>query len=563
MENWHSKKPGFRVTVFKRDSSTVIDLLQVQRGCTTARLDHLTLILLGEVVDEKGFLSAAEILDRVQHSGVDCARDFDGAFVLLLVSDTSAPPNVITDPLNSLKCFIEETPEAFILASSLCFLPARARALDRIGITSFLANGVIYNHRTIFDGVRSLSRASIHTIDSRTGPHSRTYWEYKFDDGFSKRSRKDLKEELASLLLNAAKRRINPAEKIYLSLSGGYDSTCVLGLLSRIRPEKLECFSYITDQASTGSDETVAQQMAKIAGFPHRSVIFFQGDFIDLVRRNAAMGECRANFCGELDAWQSIQNEMSEDGVFFVGDECFGWSDCRLCSVQDILASIPIQRAGVLSKYADCLNSEALGGDYDREILAITEAALAQDLHRTKDFLYLDQRLGNVIMPWRELFGGRHTPLRNLLLDRRILDFMTHVPSSLRRGKKLYKETVRMMFPELFRVKRAFRPQKDYVKMAIHQQRERIESELLGGESSRIDEWFALRKCAELLQHARPADAPSLKKKALIFGKKMFKESPLAHTFKGLFPPTPMTNVDPLVLLTRILTLREYLRNPE
>jgi asparagine synthase (glutamine-hydrolysing) len=559
MDNRPLPKPGFRITLSKKDFSTGIEVLHLQKGCATARLDGLTLILLGEVLDANGFLSASEILDRFQRLGADCAKAFDGSFVLLFASDSPAPLIVVTDPLNSLKCFIEETPEAYVLVSSLCFLPARTRAADPVAIASFLANGVIYNNRTLFDGVRSLCRASIHTIDPREGHTSRPYWEYKLDNSFSKRSRKDLKKELASLLLNAARKRIKPSETIFLSLSGGYDSTCILGLLSKLAPGKVDCFSYVVNNGTLGSDEDVAAQMAKIAGCRHTSVPAFNGDIVDVIRRNATLGEGRAHFCAELDAWQSIHEKMSDDAVFFVGDECFGWTGCRLRSERDVLASVPLHLSNVLSRYADCLDTKALGEEYDREILRLTEASLDSDLHNTKDFLYLDQRLGNVIMPWRELFAGQYAPVRNLLLDRDILSFMAHLPSRFRLGKNLYKETIRMMFPELFRVRRAFKPAVDSFRIAFFEQREAIENELTCGKSL-ADPWIKTAQCQRLLPKTRPTETFSFKTRAILFGKKMLKESPMAHAVRNFLPPKPLASVDPVMLLIRVITLRNYLR---
>jgi len=302
--------------------------------------------------------------------------------------------------------------------------------------------------------------------------------------------------------------------------------------------------------------------MAEVAGFPHWSVDSFAGDLMGLIRRNALEGEGRANFCDELDAWQTIRGEMGDDGVLFVGDECFGWSNCLLRSVPDVLASLPILSSDVLCRYRDCVDMTKLGEDYDREIVELAEAARNPDWHKTKDFLYLDQRLGSLILPWRELVSDGRIPLRNVLLDRRILDFVAHLPSSLRRGKKLYKETVRMMFPELFRTKRAFMPGRraaNFWVETIKVQWEQIQEESMGGRSL-LDEWLALPKCRFLPQISVRQRA-SFKREVVKFGKKplnvILRWMPES---KGFFPPRARKSVDPLTLFVRIATLRQYLK---
>ena len=559
MQNPIYEKNGFRLRVAKGDSKAAIELLQTGRLCSLYRFEDVSLILLGEVLDEGGFLAGSEILKRFCLFGVQSVREFDGSFVLVFLSGRGNAPIVITDPLNAKKCFVEETPEAFILVSSLCFLPDRSRSLDRVAMTSFLVNGVIHNNRTPFDGVRSLARAHIHTV-STEGITSQPYWQHQFDDRYAGMKRQEIREKLAALLFAAAERRTKSSERIYLSLSGGYDSTCILGLLSRLRPGPVECFSYRTGEARrAGSDESVAAQMAEVAGFPHWSVDSFAGDLTGLIRRNAWEGEGRANFCGELDAWQKMRGEMGDDGVLFVGDHCFGWEDCRLGSIRDVLASLKILSSDVLLSYRDCIDVAKLGEDYDREILEFAEAARNRDLHKTKDSLYLDQRLGSVILPWRELASGGRIPCRNLLLDRRILDFVAHLPSSLRRGKKLYKETVRMMFPELFRMERAFVPAVDLWAEAVKAQWGQIQEESMGGRSL-FDEWLTLPKCSSLAQRSVRQKRVSFKKKMVNFGKKSLKAIRWAPAIKGFFPSQARKSVDPATLFVRIATLRQYLK---
>jgi asparagine synthase (glutamine-hydrolysing) len=555
-----TEKTGFRVRFSKNNSTFEVELLKTGLLCSTAKAQNITLIYHGEVIGESRPLKATEILEEYLRHSTAAFDGFDGAFVLLFLNEPAKTVVVVTDRLNGMKCFLEETSEAYFLVSSLCFLPRKQRALDRIGVTSFLANGVVYCNRTVFEGVHSLERASFHTFGPKGDKQYRSYWEYQFDRRFASKARKELKNELADLLVHAAKRRVTSSETIHLSLSGGYDSTCILGLLWKLHPKDVRCFSYVVDDGSTGSDESVAAQMAGIAGFPHRSVPIFNGDIIGLIQRNAALGEGRANFCGELDAWEGLQEETAPGDVFFVGDECFGWSDCRIKTVDDLLASIPIQLSRVLSGYGNCIRS--LGSGFDEEILGLCSKSRQVEMHDTKDFLYLDQRLGNVIAPWRELFGGRSVPLRNTLLDKGILEFTTHLPTSLRRGKKLYKETVRMMFPELFRVRRAFKPALDPIPAALHRDKAKVKEALFSG-TSQLDGLIDLEKCAALLDLATGEQKRSLKKQVILFGKRMFKENPLAHSFRGMFPPTPMNRVDPIVLLIRILTLREYLRKTE
>ena len=116
-----------------------------------------------------------------------------------------------------------------------------------------------------------------------------------------------------------------------------------------------------------------------------------------------------------------------------------------------------------------------------------------------------------------------------------------------------------MMFPELFQVRRAFKPAVDPLKTAIFEQRESIEKELSCGRSL-LDQWIKPAQCRRLLPQARPAEALSFKARAILLGKKMLKESPMAHLVKNFLSPKPLARVDPITLLIRVITLRQYLK---
>jgi asparagine synthase (glutamine-hydrolysing) len=162
-----------------------------------------------------------------------------------------------------------------------------------------------------------------------------------------------------------------------------------------------------------------------------------------------------------VDAWFTLghNGSRSDEKWLFVGDECMGWIDRPIYSYADVLQAVAIydfSRLSWLERYIDSasmkLFSETVKEDVETIIKRCPESG---DLHDAKDYLYLDQRMSHVIMPWRENFPGRFFTVANPLLDNAILDFMQKVPSKLRRGKRLFKDTVRDMFPDLFRFKRA------------------------------------------------------------------------------------------------------------
>jgi asparagine synthase (glutamine-hydrolysing) len=339
--------------------------------------------------------------------------------------------------------------------------PVRHLTIDKAAVASYLVNGVVYNNRTPFHEIRVMERASIYQYYDCKLRRS-TFWEYCFSNAYAARPYNQLKQDLRELLVEAVKLRIPPTSAPFISLSAGYDSTAILGIIgSCLRRRDAQCFSYAFGQTAPSSDEFLSQQMAALYGYPFRVIPSFAGSLQTVIERNARLGQGTSHFCHEVDAWFALghNGSRSDEKWLFVGDECMGWINRPLYSYADVLQAVAIydfSRLTWLEHYLDsaCIRllSEAVKGDIETIIKRCPES---DDLHDVKDYLYLDQRLSHLIMPWRENFPGRFFTVANPLLDNAILDFIQKVPSSLRRGKRLFKDTVRNMFPDLFRVRRA------------------------------------------------------------------------------------------------------------
>lgn len=109
--------------------------------------------------------------------------------------------------------------------------------------------------------------------------------------------------------------------------------------------------------------------------------------------------------------------------------------------------------------------------------------------HDLKDYLYLDQRLCHMLLPWREFHSGRHIQVANPLIDNDILDFMKTVPTKYRLDKRLFRETITSAYTDLFKVRLA-RPggiDNRVFEALFHQQRPALEH-LVNSYESALDE---------------------------------------------------------------------------
>ncbi len=240
----------------------------------------------------------------------------------------------------------------------------------------------------------------------------------------------------------------------------------MLGILAySLRVPEVQCFSYEHGTPSPGSDAAVSKRMAECAGYSHETVETYGGDFVRHLRDNAAIGlrNSLSWYCAELGAWQRMAPRLAavERPVVFVGDECLGWRNYGLADYGDVLASLQIHHMRILSWLIPLLPNESRiklndGLEQDLERLRVVASNEAHgNWHNAKDYLYLDQRLGHLILPWREACVPEGVAVRSPLLDNDILELIARTPIAGRLNKRLYRKTITAMYPQLFRIPRS------------------------------------------------------------------------------------------------------------
>ena len=169
-----------------------------------------------------------------------------------------------------------------LLASGLVEVRPDVKGLDHI--FQFFAAGTT---RTCFEGISSLPPG--HSLTVRAGRVAvACYWDLDFaDEGQERRSDlASLTEELEAILRRAVRRRVATSLPVTSYLSGGLDSTLLLGLAGQVRGKALPSFTIGLDQA--GPDERIqASQTAALLGSPLTTVVLnrqaIAGAFVDLI----------------------------------------------------------------------------------------------------------------------------------------------------------------------------------------------------------------------------------------------------------------------------------------
>ena len=250
-----------------------------------------------------------------------------------------------------------------------------------------------------------------------------------------------------------------------LSLSGGYDSTCIMASALRVLgPKELRAFSYVSEQGrAVNADATIAADVSRHWGIDHRTIQIPRPRLPELVEGNARQAFAAANPCGELGVWTNLDQRLdfvSGQARLFFGDNIFGHDqNWRLSSREDALAWLPmpgLEEFGQLHPFLNDATCETTKNAYAGVLGEVLErGAKIENPINLKDFFYFEQRAQHALMPWRERFCGQHGQAVNPLMDGAVLEFYRHVPREYRRRRKLYRMTVEAMYPAFFKRKRA------------------------------------------------------------------------------------------------------------
>jgi asparagine synthetase B (glutamine-hydrolysing) len=466
--------------------------------------------------------------------GDDCA--------FLLVDKHAGSYAVITDPLNFAPVFHGTIRRSRFLGSDVSLFPRECLTLDVRGVASYILNGNCINNHTAFQEIAWLERASVHEF--REGVHERkTYWHYAPGQRSGSR-RWDPAAAAAQLweLLVESVDRVTRGKRVLLSLSGGYDSSVLLGILgNRLKHPSVACVTFVHGRQSSRSDAAVAREQAALYGYEHIAAVSFSGDLVRMLDANAVLSQGLRRPAYELEAISRLAEDYGDaaDTVMLFGDECLGLYSFRLNSIDDVLGAARFKASALLDDFGRAIGVRqaewmraALEAEYDD---LRTKARVFADRDDAKDFLYFDQRLQFGLLALRSLFAGHWFPVATPLVSRRIQDFMAQVPVAYRVDKRLFRQMARRFLPEQFRIPRAtegrFHPDFSEEVAAAHD----VLTAAIAGRGWKIDGLFTGPMLKNLVGEVRLQAA----KRARLGTAKMNLERILIDWFKRLMASSP------------------------
>ncbi len=353
--------------------------------------------------------------------GEECLQRLDGMFAFAIWDGGRGRLFCARDRLG-IKPFYYATPkDHFIFASEIKGLlpfPGLQVAADDEAVLGFLVHGNCdYRERTIFRDVTALPAAHALTLDVTAGKLERwCYWKpapQSPGTGISDRTRMDA---LRDMLVQTTRSHLISDVRVGSCLSGGLDSSAVVGLISKIWREQPEAASAVGERFNTFTscyefpeldERQYALQVAHSIGATPHLVFPSPSDFWDVFGQMAWHQDMPFSGMSFYAQWR-VMRAARETGVKVLldgqgGDEVFGgYAKFRYAYLASLL------RRGQLGTMA----RETWASVLQRDLYLLDIRRGYRYLpNRLRALLGVDSLLQRILRAdWDSALGGESTP---------------------------------------------------------------------------------------------------------------------------------------------------------
>lgn len=236
-----------------------------------------------------------EVLLKAYHAwGERFVERLNGMFAFVIVEQESGKVVMGRDRLGIKPLYLAEVEGGLRFASSLPSLLAGggiAKDIDPVALHHYLTfHAVVPAPRTMLSGVRKLPPATVLCLDATGERREQRYWTFEFSPAVSEpfADLERWKAETLDVLRRSVERRNVADVPVGVLLSGGLDSSLIVGLLAETGQRNIETFSigFESVRGESGDEFQYSNLIAERFGTKHHRL------FVDSSRALPALAEC-------------------------------------------------------------------------------------------------------------------------------------------------------------------------------------------------------------------------------------------------------------------------------
>lgn len=325
------------------------------------------------------------------HDAVAMARKLDGMFAFAVWDGRRERLVLGRDRLGKKPLHYWCSGDAFVFSSEIKGVlahPSVPCELDAKAISAYLTFGYVPTPHTFFAGVKSLPPAHVLTLEAGGQPVIEPYWSLRFPGQDGTVASYDLgldeaAQEVRRLLEQAVRRRLVADVPLGAFLSGGIDSSAIVGLMAGAMGEPVKTFTIGFEDRDGFDERPYARAVAQRFGTEHHERIVHP-ETVELVERlvwhhDQPFGDSSAvpTFLVNQVARQNVTVALSGDG----GDELFaGYERFAAGAAVDAILAVPPAARKAGYRLLGRVPSTSLRGRVGRaqRLAASVEAGLPQ-----------------------------------------------------------------------------------------------------------------------------------------------------------------------------------------
>ncbi|MBD3345950.1 MAG: asparagine synthase (glutamine-hydrolyzing) [Chitinivibrionales bacterium] len=184
------------------------------------------------------------IIHAYEEYGDACVHHLVGMFAFALWDSRKHRLFAARDRLGQKPFYYSESNGKFFFGSELKTIlcdSKQSRTLDEVALHHYLTLQYIPDPFTIYKNIHKLPPAHVLTYD-RNGITLKSYWDLSYEPKL-KISEQEAEQELRRLMMNAVQRRMISEVPLGAFLSGGIDSSIIVGLMAQQATKKIKTFS--------------------------------------------------------------------------------------------------------------------------------------------------------------------------------------------------------------------------------------------------------------------------------------------------------------------------------
>ncbi|NPV05568.1 MAG: asparagine synthase (glutamine-hydrolyzing) [Syntrophaceae bacterium] len=339
------------------------------------------------------------IVHLYEEEGADCARRLAGMFAFAVWDERAGTLVLGRDRVGIKPLVWWHGGDTLVFASEIKSVlrhPAVERRIDWQALGLYLTFNYIPAPWTIFQGIRKLPPGQ--TLVFRDGaPSVSEYWNIdgRRDAGRGEAGFEDQKQQLFETLDAAVRRHMVADVPVGAFLSGGIDSSIIVGLMARHSPRPVQTYTIGFADMPLFDERAYARDAARFHGTEHREIVLTARDVLEAVPSvlasfdepfadSSALPTCIV----ARETARSVKVALSGDG----GDELFAgyrmyagerWASLynripralRRHLIEPAAAWLPDSRETLLTDYARRLKKfvRGAGQPFERRFLAWNE----------------------------------------------------------------------------------------------------------------------------------------------------------------------------------------------